>query len=96
MHVCVLVCVCACACMHVCVCMCVCMHVCVCTCVCIRVYAQVYRSEDNFWEPVLSFYHMGPNIKLRLADEVESTFILCTICQLYPKLLKPHDFSLIF
>lgn len=28
-------------------------------CVCVIAMACVWRSEDNFWELVLSFYHVG-------------------------------------
>lgn len=45
-----------------------------------RLGACVRRSEHNFWNSVLSFYHVCvPGIKLRLLDSVASVFIHSSI-----------------
>lgn len=35
------------------------MHVCARTCVCLCVCTCIYRSENNLWELVLYFHHVG-------------------------------------
>lgn len=34
-------------------------------CACPSATVHIWYSEDNLWKSVLSFYHMGPGIKLR-------------------------------
>ena len=48
-----------------CVCGCMCLHM----RICILVLWYLWRSENNLWESVLSFYHVGPRIELRSSDK---------------------------
>jgi hypothetical protein len=38
-------------------------------CVNVHATARMCRSEENLWESVFSFYHVGPRIELRSSDK---------------------------
>lgn len=53
-----------------------------CSCMCMYVYERVctmdyvWRSEDNLWDLVFSFFHGAPQIKLWSSGLTASTFYL--------------------
>lgn len=47
------------------------MHVCH-TCMC--AVAFIWRSEDNWWEPVLSFHHAGPKVRTAVVGLAAGAF----------------------